>query len=568
LIVEESGAVNNPGINAADYAHDSQLNTTTGMSPDFMFCRVGTVERFNYTPAVGSSAQQLSMMGNSGNLLKGLYRYKRQLIDRWGNLSPLSPSSNDVVLSVQRSQWYDTTATAWKPALVDHALKQLLLTGMSPGPRCTIGQLIFRSRDLINSGDINYYQLPPNYGGGATAYATICDNFTEAYPDNCADASLMKQPIDAVALGAISMVKFAFGRTWAVPKDRPNCVHPSLPGRYATFQHGDELYLDTNNEAITAMFRCAEGLLVFTRSSTFLVYQAEGGVGQFQWTTLSTTVGCEARDSIQQLKDGTIIGLTTKGFFATDGKTPPQIVTEQQFLLIDRINPGRVVQSVSVYDESRNIYYCWLPIDGSSVNNIAYCYSDAGWFKQQIFQQAAAAVVAQNVLKTILVAGAAYDSVGNLRRTIFALNQQAYNFTPAIRTYAIETTWLRSTNFLEKKTQQTVYLWLEEDVKGSMTMRVYRDYRRVQIEENTAITTYPTDDIAGFWDVETFDATYTAGKRPNVWRRRRVFVKRVDIGVHSTEAFKIRLESTVPFTLHGITFDYNVKPSMQRTDKN
>jgi len=168
----------------------------TRMDFDFGEGRLGNVEM------VGANATNTADI--TGRISEGRYRAALQWIDLWGDLSPISGRSGELIIP--------RSGNLFQP---DKALPQVLWGSLSKGPDGTLGRNLLRTKDLNNADTQDLFEIPANSAEGVLAFSTIPDNVTGIYPDNCPDAWLISNAADPVPVVPFRLYKTAFGRGWA-----------------------------------------------------------------------------------------------------------------------------------------------------------------------------------------------------------------------------------------------------------------------------------------------------------------------------------------------------------------
>jgi hypothetical protein len=142
---------------------------------------------------------------------------------------------------------------------------------------------------------------------------------------------------------------------------------------------------------------------------------------------------------------------------------------------------------------------------------------------------------------------------GTITNGVWLMDHESLNYTPAVRTSRLETSWIEASRSKDVKSGKMVYLWLRESENASATITVYRDWR-----ENTASYTDTTnaklidpEDIPPLWGTTAYGQT-TA---PNKWIRRRPYWKKVSIFVPSCEVYKIVVEAAAFIEILGLSMD-------------
>lgn len=552
-----------PGTNDRGYAHDAQLATNTGMNAGYGTCFVGTVEPFPGVSPVAATTNptesiEYALAGEVGRLLPGEWRARVQWVDLWGNLSPWSSESNTIRMQSQAARVYDRLRTGdnkWQSAAGDRARKQIAWV-IENGPEGTIGKNIARTRDLINSGSADYYEMPGNPAGNTFGYATISDNESTMFPDNTHDGALFKPIEDIIPVGKMRLATIAFGRLWATFEDEPGVVRFSVPGLYGTFRRFDFVPVDVRNDHVTGIQATTTGVIVSTEYTTHIIQAAVDSYNGFRAAGVSARIGCIAPDSMQALQDGSVIWLSRSGFVRFTGDTVENIQPPMQYG-IERINWGRARQATAAVHPENNTYICWLPLDGAARNNVGFIYRDGNWRRRTD--------VALDCLGTVenhrgyLWGGGVLSGVEGL----WVLDHESQYYPLDSREAVIESGWIHVTDSETRRSEREIILWLRETCTGTLTVEIFRDFRMDVIHTETVDLVSDEQNIkAPIYGEAVLDDVETPDGSPNKWRRRRPFHKRVQFAAPSAEMFKVRLRSAslvefIAFTFNGIVYNAN-----------
>jgi len=544
------------GVNDTGYAVDGlHAQAESGMPSVYRYGRVGTVESF-------SSISEIDPYEHShaaGYLRPGRYRARSQWINAHGDLSPWSPESNDVRLHKQPSQQVVMSGFSlvvgadplmeWVP--VDAVLKQIAWTGIPSGPEGTIGRNIARSRDLRNSGDTKFYNLPRDAAVNNRAFATLPDNVTHFYPDNIPDAWLVDEIEDIIPVPRFKLGEMAFGRFFAANAEHdPGAIWPSMVGRWGTFLRKLKFYPDPEGAAVTGMHRVEGGMLAFSENSTYLISPNDSGEG-FRSSTVAATIGCVAPSSIRTIRDGTTIWLARDGFYGWSAQGGIQFLFDDHRQEALKFNRARVHRAVAEFDYWSGQYRCWVSTEAETENNLCYCYDGRAWHTRDD-TQANGVTVTQDSRRLMLVGG--NESSSTATNGVWVMDRAG-----AILAGTLQTGWLRSTHSSERGSIRTVHLWLRETYlstsTGKITVSVERDYRTGTVSSKT-VNAYPeAAQITGSstliqphaWGSQTYGAS--------VFRERRPFWAKVDIEVASCEVFRLTITSAQRFEVLAIKFE-------------
>jgi hypothetical protein len=484
-----------------------------------------------------------SLLGNpvEGIRHRGLYKVAYRWVDRWGNLSPISPH-----LPIPLSE-LDSGETAFPiPLNIERALAAAGLGGLAPGPGATVGRTVVRSRDLLSSGDTEMYEIP---GGYPSTWATIPENESDRFSISGTDLHMGALAQDTIPVPEFRLVRMAMGRCWiGNAKDDQGFLAPSLPGQWGTFLRDEVMYPDSTGSELTGLWPFAGGLLACTRSSTYLIMENDKG-GGFRADPVSRQIGCAGPSTMATLPDGRPIwftgddfvvmtekGLESTGAKATLGRT------------LARLNTARAAQGTAVVDPRTGEYRCWLASGGSTQNDVAFVYHEGQW-RERPGEKYGATCALRDGSGLVLGAGRA-DIGAGYDFGVWVMDRQTPAAIGAPRTYTFETCWLTRSPEGDYSSPQQVHFWLREERANDVTLAVYRDWREGEdLTDGTAVVSnHATHDLPSTWGVTELGDDVR-------WQRRRFFWTRKSIGAPSCDCFKVVLTSTSPFSIMGLELE-------------
>ena len=561
------------GVNDTDYAHSGlyaakEEYTKSGMTYGFGKCRIGSVNPY-LTDVEGAKFE-------AGLLDGGEWRCKVVFIDKFGNLSAPSEASEPITFDRQGAEaapgdtptgeggsgandfrddvpWANETS---RTAVAPEFLKmQVAWTGIAEGPDHCVGRILYRTKDLLNSGEGKYFELPLDTSAVTTGFATLPDNVTTIYPDNMSDAFLGLPVDNIIPVPQFKLCRVAFGRLFvANTATNEGAIHFSQPGRWGTFRQDDTVYPDPRGGEITGLWRCDQGLLAFTTSSTFLITANSTG-SDFTASPVSQQVGCSAPNSIQTLPDGRVMWLSKDGFFSFDGQSV-NFESENLKRTFKRLTHSRFRQACSAYDTYSKEYRCWVSVDGSKENNFCLTYTGKSWRTRADIAPRDVCVT-QDHRNYMLAAGSVIGDNGR-HDGVYLLDHAASpgpserivplrNITDS-RLAFIETVWMQGAQSKLKETVPVVYLWFRETAGSRVDIEVMRDWREdvvevAQIERFTNV------------DPPSFLGQAVLGSQSDRFRRRRPYWTRAQIYLPSAESFKLRIRGTGFWEFVGLSFD-------------
>ncbi len=530
------------GVNDTGYTMDGLENHRPSyMYPVWRGGRIGTV----ITPGDVIVSTATDKTHVAGYLLPGRFRCRTQLIDIWGNLSPLSGESNDVEWKRQPSMGLEAGGPPYTLRWVhaDQALKQAAWDAVQPGPKGTIGRILCRTKDLVNSGDTKCYILPRDSMVTPDAFATIPDNVSECYPDNIPDAWLVAEPLDVMPFPPVRLAEMAFGRVfYANAVGDEGALFWSETGRWGTILKTSKSYPDPIGARITCLRRVGDGLVAFTENSLFRFVPNDAGDG-FKPLAIPASVGTVSPNSVRMHRNGMLVFLgTDANFYGWDGERVQNLWPSLR-LLPKRVQRARLPRAAACYDPVSNEYRCWLSILGEAdFNNRCYIFDGSDW-RQRDDVWADDVCVTQDHRRLVIAVGRVDTSDVN---GIWVLDHAG-----DAQAATLKTAWIAASRSQERRSVFTCYLHLRETGDPAdadrVEVEVRTNYRADVIATIPVATSYPALDTRfkpssinpTFWDTSPAAYTSTYGSTGAAWRRRRPFWTKVDITVESVEAFQL-----------------------------
>lgn len=534
------------GINDVGYAIDGLVfPSPTGLPPYFRYGRVGTIS----TPADMPITDERDRSHVVGYLEPGRWRGMVQWIDCFGNLSPLSPPSNDVKVTREPSMKFTGPVDGLYSLTFCQAemvRKQIGWSSISPGPPGTIGRMVLRTKDLVNSGEAGFYEVPRDAAANAQSFATLPDNESAFYPDNIPDEWLINPSVDVVAVPMFRLAVMAFGRLFIGNfRDDPGAIRWSMVGRWGTFERNALMYPDPTASMVTGFHAVTGGLLVFTETSTFMLTPNADG-NDFRVATVSTDIGCVAPCSIATLRNGLTVWLGRDGFYGFTPEAGPTFLFDAQRYHAKRFNRAIMHRAVAAFEPRSGQYRCWISYENAGNQNMCFCYDGSAWHTRD--ETAATGVTVTNDHRRLMIISGKF---GNSR------GAWVIDHGGDVQPCEMVTAWIRNMRSKDRSSSRFVWLWLRET--GSFTsgddqirVDVYRDYRS-EIISTSWVQAYPVESSNGpanpsLWDTAVYGAAA-------VLRIRRPYWVRATIDVSSCEVFRLKISCENEMEILAVSFD-------------
>ena len=516
------------------------------VSKDFGYGRVGTI---NPTVYAYVSA------GQTPGILKDAYQGALQWINRFGDVSPLSPRSNSVEM--------DTAACSSVGDTPEGLLCWLLWTDLSLGPKGTAGRILSRTKSLEHSGTTQLFNVPNDFGvGGSGSFASIPDNVCETYSDNVPNSWLLTPAIDPMPVPIFKLCKMAFGRLWiANAQNDPGLLIPSMIGRYGTFLKGTERFPDPRGGEITGLWFVNNLLIVTTISSTYAIRQSDDGLNFVEFT-LHPTLGCVAPSSMKSLDDGSTVWLSAQGFVHL-GPEGLKLLSTGTAYDHNKINWTRARQACAVFDEQFQEYRCWVPWQGGRENEMCFVYDKmADGFRRRTDVVASGVCSIKDGGRYTVTCGKTLRSDGVLCNGVWVLDHETADWSPATKTAKIETVWLGSATSMDRKSPKHMLLFMRETQNVTdLTIDLHRDWKRKSTPAmTTSVESYDIADPPDVWDTAAWDEADLE------WRRRRPYWRQVDLFAPSSSVIKLALSCAGSIEYFGFTLLEQPQPGTGRME--
>lgn len=539
------------GTNDVGLVSDGLTGWAHSSSPAFMYGRLGTVVTFQGDMA---SSTPGTMEGLRGTLLPGRYRAVTQLVDMWGNYSPLSGPSNDVVFDQQPSKRvvWDGSAYVERWQRADAVRKRALWTNIAKGPNGTVARLVGRTRDLGSAaGDGTFYELPINCADVIGALGTVPDNVSTQFPDNVPDAWLITPLVDRDPVPRFSLGDHAFGRLWVggIEGDE-SAIMVSEPGLWGTFPRNSRRWPDSSGRPITMIKAALNGVVVASRTTTFFYQSDRSNPSGFTSVPISKSFGCVAHASAVPLSDGRLVWLGEDGFYQFDGSQVTRMWDNHPDWS-QRLTRTALHKAHAVFDPVRREYLCWVPADGRDEPSMCWVYDGVAWRTRDEEAPVRGSCV---VGRDIFVTTSGDEGLRVLNKGQYV--QDAY----------IDTGWLNSFGPPNRVSGYTISIRLREvsdESKYSDTARqrgmrltVMRDYRKEVVH---------TSNIPVHAKVVSGPVPSTWGDTSGseaLWRDRGFFWVKADFFVPSANTMRLKLECFAPVEIADIMIA--VKDDMAR----
>lgn len=245
----------------------------------------------------------------------------------------------------------------------------VVLTGLEPGPDGTVARNIYRTKNkrdgIEGAGDIYYFESRIN--------DNTCSTYVSVVPDN---QLVNEAPTIADSVPYSTSYKYAAawnGSMWLGGGDvLPTQIRyskPGLPEQFGAFDTFDVGIRDGG--AIKAIVPYYNTLLIFRENSIDAVFRESG---EYVCTTINSTIGTIATESIRLVPGLGIIFLNKNGFYLLTGgfqggssfevKNISKSINKE----LGRVSVNALCRSSATYSDKEKEYWCHYPVDGATEN--------------------------------------------------------------------------------------------------------------------------------------------------------------------------------------------------------
>lgn len=315
------------------------------------------------------SASSLFGVGDGANGDRNTYGYRYAWISNTGSISP--PSAPTFV-----SWSIENTSEAGKQAV--------MLRDIAAGPEGTVAHVIYRTKNLRDSNDINlletFYEV-----------ARIEGNYLPQWIDHLPDSMLSAVPVD---LQASVPIDYAYkvgcefdGRLWlAGGSAHPTKIVWSEAGAPEQFALGSYFELGSRvGGKISALIPYYNALLVFRNAAVDVITKLSSG--QYQVSTLDSSIGTDATNSIREVPGVGVMFLTKEGVYVVTGGLYGGSTLRVEAIGVPlseewkRLSLAALARASATYSPKEQEYWVTYAVDGNTEcsRGAVYHLQSGGW---------------------------------------------------------------------------------------------------------------------------------------------------------------------------------------------
>jgi len=509
---------------------------------------------------------------NDGAVLAGRWRYAVAWEDIKGNISPLSPESAEVSIRTQRANYTVFGATGDGNALtqplevdittkVDDLPRQFVVKSSGQAPDHAVACRLYRTPDTTRFPA--EFRLVDRIAG--TANFTYADNV----PDNRLGA-----PVDGFEPVPLADVIISHAGA-LVMADGPY-VYRSEVGYPGTLPSRFVVIPDPDGAVVTALASHNGRLIAFTERAMIDITNPE-----MPPVILAKGIGCVAPRSIQGLPSGTLMWLSRDAFYGwNEGNGIVKLSDPIHRKVKTELAKGSLRNAVSVIDPESREYRCAVAPAGSFENTLMLCFDGKGWRELKLGYDITDMCVTDDSRYLVLFAGGREQTkelagIGTTVDTfvvageqlqytpeftlglttevtqtfydVFVMGHETLAEEPQDVTYEFKSAWLRGDDTALKPIHvHNLYIGMVDEINQSIDVNVFSNGSFAPDEDSPRTVRavgVGVEDLVG-------DLTIGTGKV----HTRRLFWRRVPIGLQSVNTWAFELTSKQPFHVAAFAF--------------
>jgi hypothetical protein len=319
-------------------------------------------------------------------------------------------------------------------------------------------------------------------------------------------------------------------------------VYVSQPGYPGTFPFDQIVTPDKDGAQVTAVASHGGRLIAFTESS---VVDITGGPETE--VTMSRGIGCAAPQSIQALPDGMLVWLSRDGFYGwRPGAGIAHLSVGIHRRLRDGLAKGAMSRAVAIVDPESREYRCAVTPAGDSFNSLMFCFDGQGFREIKLGLDVWDMCLTDDARRYVLMSGqtARSDPYGH---DVYVADHEPQDFINADRTHVFRSAWLRGDDTALKPIHvHNLYVGMVDESDESIDVNIYSNGSHAPDADSprkVKAVGVGIEDLTGAAIIGTAKA-----------HARRLYWRRVPVGLQSIHTWAFELTSTKPFHIAALAF--------------
>ena len=478
---------------------------------------------------------------NDGAVLAGRWKYAAAWEDVHGNISPLSGESVEIAIALQRANASVGKAAAAgvdRSTLLDNLPRQFVVKGSGDAPAHAVATRLYRTPD--GNRFPGTYRLVTRMAGTR--------NFV--YADNIPDSRLGEPAKDYLPVPRFGVMTSHAGAL--VIAEGPYVMRSEV-GYPGTFSAEFATTPDPDGAVVTALASHQGRLLAFTERSVVDITDPTAPP-----VVMARGIGCVAPRSLQGLPDGTLIWLSRDAFYGWNpGSGMVKLSDPIHRLVKTELATGSLRNAVSIIEPESRDYRCAVARAGSFDNELILAFDGQGWREIDLGYKITDMCVTDDPRYLVLFAGGGLRTVPaaiggglSLQATSYDVYVMSHETTAGAGpdlTYEFQSAWLRGDdNALQPIHVHNLYIGMIDEVNETIDVEIYSNGSFApDADSPRKIKTVGVE-------VEDLLGELELGKGRT--HSRRLFWRRLPVGLQSVNTWAFKLKSKTPFHVASFAF--------------
>jgi len=483
---------------------------------------------------------------NDGAVLAGRWKYAAAYEDIHGNISPLSGESVEISIALQRANAFVEIDTSVSPdlkkfdrsTLLDNLPRQFVVKGSGDAPEHAVATRLYRTPD--GNRFPGTYRLVTRMAGTKSF----------VYADNVPDSRLGEPAKDYLPTPRFSSMTSHAGSL--VVAEGPYVMRSEV-GYPGTFPAEFATTPDPDGAIVTALASHAGRLIAFTERAMIDITDPTAPP-----QVMVRGIGCVAPRSLQGLPDGTLIWLSRDAFYGWNPEKGLMKLSDPIHRLVKtELATGSLRNAVSIIEPESRDYRCAVAKAGEFDNELILAFDGQGWREIELGYKVSDMCITDDPRYLVLFAGGSRRSVPaaigsglSLQATSYDVYVMSHETTvssgPQL-TYEFQSAWLRGDdNALQPIHVHNLYIGMIDEVNETLDVEIFSNG---SFEPDTdsprklKSVGVKIEDLLG-------DFVLGQGKAHS----RRLYWRRVPIGLQSVNTWAFKLKSKTPFHIASFAF--------------
>ena len=394
-------------------------------------------------------------------------------------------------------------------------------------PKHAVACRLYRTADIVRHGPTPRL-VEVIHGTGGFVYA-----------DNIPDSRLLtpgKQIAEVPSFSAITVHRGCLVGVYGTK------VYVSQPGFPGTFPVDQIVTPDKDGAGVTATASHAGRLIAFTETSVVDITNGPGTE-----VTLARGVGCVAPRSIKALPMGMLVWLSRDGFYGLKPDGSIEHLSQGIHRRIrDGVAKGAMRRAVAVVDSRSREYRCAVTPAGEAYNSLMFCYDGRGFREIKLGLDVWDMCVTDDAREYVLMSGqtSRSDPYGH---DVYVSGHEVEDFANADRTHIFRSAWLRGDDTALKPIHvHNLYLGMIDEKDVSIDVNIYSNGSHAPDADS------PRKVKSVGVGVEDLTGAAVLGTAKT--HARRLYWRRIPVGLQSVNTWAFELKSDSPFHIAAIAF--------------